>query len=670
MSVVGAIPRLSAPEAIAHWRSRRAEVVGATFAPKSTLTLSQWADKYRQLSADLGEPGQWRTSRVPYLREIMDAISDPRVSRVSVMKSARIGATQALDLNEIGYCVHQEPAPIIVALPTVEDARKFSSQLLQPMFSDTPVLAGKAEAQKSKKRRSTMLQMSFPGGGLQIIGTTSPRAMRMVHGRIIIKSEIDAWVGSSGDDGDPYHIIDKRADGYGNPKFIEESTPLVKESSRIEPAFLAGSQEYFLVPCPHCGEFQRLEWGGVEVNHGIKWEKHDDGSPNLDHVYYVCVNGCVIEETSKLGMIAAGEWRAKRPDRREHRSFHLNALVSPFPGARWPRLVDDFMKTEHHPEKIRTFVNTVLGETYVEQGRQADSDAVGLRREEGWWEATGAADLVEDRPVPAGAAVLGRSVDTQDDRLETAVWAWGAGEECWLIDWEILPGDPATQEPWTALDERLAKRYRHVSGRELIPRVTFIDAGGHHSKQVNSYCRSRQQRAVYSIFGATQQRAPILGKPTRNNAAKTIQYPIGVFAAKEALVTRLEKVETPGPGYIHLPPWLEDEQVHQLTAEKLIKIGEKRLFKKTRARNEMTDLWAYGLAALHKLGPKVIARLDKIAAQLLTPYTAPPVAPKAPGTTTADAPGESGEPRAVLRPRQPSRRPRRGFGGSDVSRGW
>jgi phage terminase large subunit GpA-like protein len=113
--------------------------------------------------------------------------------------------------------------------------------------------------------------------------------------------------------------------------------------------------------------------------------------------------GCVILEVEKNSMVARGEWIAMHPERTDHLSFHLNALVSPFDGARWPVLVDEWYKTERKPEKVRVFVNTVLGETYVEEGEQADGDTLTQRRDE----ARGGA---KKRPVPAGAAVLtGRS---------------------------------------------------------------------------------------------------------------------------------------------------------------------------------------------------------------------------------------------------------------------
>jgi phage terminase large subunit GpA-like protein len=233
----------------------------------------------------------------------------------------------------------------------------------------------------------------------------------------------------------------------------------------------------------------------------------------------------------------------------------------------------------------------------------------------------------------------------------------------------MLPGSPATPEPWNELDDLLDEEFVHATGHVLIPRVTFIDSGGHHSKEVNAYCRNRQKRGVFSVFGATLERAPIVGKATRNNNAKVIQYPIGSFAAKEALLARLKKIETPGPGYIHLPPSLPDEQLAQLTAEKLVVMGQKRVFKKTRARNEMTDLWVYALAALNKLGPKVMNRLGAIAERLAkTPP--PPRTPKSTDGAAAEAPVSVTAEVIMQRRRQRQGGRRRSGLGSDFGRGW
>lgn len=574
------------------------------------LSLSQWADKKRFLSADLGEPGPWRTGRVPYMRRIMDAVTDQRVREVSVMKPTRIGATQAIVLNSIGYYVDEEPSPIIVAFPTIADATKFSTQLLQPMFDDTPCLAGKLDAARSKKKRSTFLEKSFPGGTCQIIGTKSPRAMRMVHGRIILMSEIDAYEFSSGAEGAPDKILPKRADAYGNPKFIRESSPLYESSSRIKASVELGSMERFHSRCPHCREYQVLEWGGSKVAYGLKWERD---RPETAH--YVCKhNGCVVEETLKHQMTAPGEWVAEHPERTEHLSFYLNALVSPFPGARWQRLVEEWVGTKGKPEKLRVFVNTVLGETYKEEGAKVESKTL--------------ADRVEAyrAQVPMGVGKILRTVDVQDDRLETLVVGFGAEEELWPIEHEIIAGDPGIPEgakdsPWDMLTVVRARVYRHESGTELSPAITAIDLGGHHPKNVHAYARKHRTEKVFGIRGSTLgEGVPLISKQKYSNTGQAFYYTLGVFGAKEAIMKRLEKITEFGPGYIHIPDWMDREHIEQLTAEELItslKGGRpKREFVKRRARNEFLDLVTYAFCMIHALGPAAVRNLGAVSLEM------------------------------------------------------
>jgi len=67
--------------------------------PDPLLTISEWADTYRTLSQRASaEPGAWRTDRTPYLREIMDCLSQSSpVETVVLMKGAQVGGPLALD---------------------------------------------------------------------------------------------------------------------------------------------------------------------------------------------------------------------------------------------------------------------------------------------------------------------------------------------------------------------------------------------------------------------------------------------------------------------------------------------------------------------------------------------------------------------------------------------
>jgi phage terminase large subunit GpA-like protein len=104
--------------------------------PEVQLTVSAWSDAHRRLpKKSSAEPGPWRTERTPYLREIMDCLSTTsEVEEVVMMKAAQVGGSEAI-LNAIGYVIDHAPGPIIVVQPTVELAKRFSRQRLEPLVT-------------------------------------------------------------------------------------------------------------------------------------------------------------------------------------------------------------------------------------------------------------------------------------------------------------------------------------------------------------------------------------------------------------------------------------------------------------------------------------------------------------------------------------------------------
>lgn len=147
--------------------------IAKVMSPPPKLTVSQWADENRRLSAEASaEPGRWNIDRAPYQREIMDAISDVSIDTVVVMSSSQVGKTE-LVLNMIGYCVDYDPSPILVMQPTDGMAQAFSKDRLAPMIRDTPVLKGKISDAKSRDSENTILHKKFPGGHITIVGAQS-----------------------------------------------------------------------------------------------------------------------------------------------------------------------------------------------------------------------------------------------------------------------------------------------------------------------------------------------------------------------------------------------------------------------------------------------------------------------------------------------------------------
>jgi len=204
-------------------------------------------------------------------------------------------------------------------------------------------------------------------------------------------------------------------------------------------------------------------------------------------------------------------------------------------------------------------------------------------------------------------------VDVQDASLECLVIGWGIGEESWLLDRHVLPGDTSQAEPWRMLDEVLATTYRHASAARLPILASCIDSGGHRTSLVYDYCHRNAARRCYATIGRDGER-PIVSSPSPrrwgHGERQVPLYTIGVDAGKALLLGRLRVTEK-GRGYVHIPvaDWADDEMAAQLTSERLVTRFHKGVpesaWKKIRARNEMLDAYVLAYAALRLLNPKL-----------------------------------------------------------------
>jgi phage terminase large subunit GpA-like protein len=516
------------------------------------------------------------------------------------MWASQSGKTETLNCVA-GYFIDQDPAPILMLQPTEKMAEAWSKDRLAPMLRDTPRLKGKVSDARSRDSGNTILHKQFPGGHLTVAGSNSPASLASRPIRVLLLDEIDRYPPSAGAEGDPAAIAESRTSTFPNRKIIRVSSPTLK-GSPIEQAWDTSDQRWFYVPCPHCGHEQKLEFGGAKTTFGLKW---DQGQPET--VHYVCAAcAALIEEADKLLMLKNGRWIPDNPSSRIP-GFRLSALYSPF--FSWSRLIERWLRDKSDPLKLRTFVNTMLCEPWEEAGEGVTAHILQDRMEP-FPEENG------EKLVPAKAAVLTRAVDVQGDRLETVVYAWAEGEECWRVDFELIPGDPATAAPWDELSRMIAKTYKHELGSTMRCAATFIDSGGHHAKEAYEFARGRVRQRVFAIKGSSlQQGVPLLSKPTRNPSAKIIMYSVGSFTGKEVLMSRLAKVIEPGPGYIHLPHDIDPQHLDQFLNERVVTRFVKGRPVRAWVRsgpNEQIDMFVYALAALHSLGPNVFRRLGSI----------------------------------------------------------
>ena len=604
--------------------ARATALVSAMFAefmrPPADLTVSQWADRNRMLSGKASsEPGPWRTDRTPYLRQIMDDLSArSTVQEVVVMFAAQLGKSETGN-NWLGYIIDNEPGPVMIVQPTTDMAKRFSRQRITPMLEETPALRRKVRENRSRDDANTTLMKDFAGGVLVVSGANSAASLRSMPVRYLFLDEIDAYPLDVDGEGDPVALAEKRTSTFARKKVLKVSTPTTKDFSRIESAFDQSTAAHYHVACPHCGTPQVLEWG-TSKPHGLRWDKFEDGSPQLGTVRYVCAaHGCEIQEHQKPGMLAAGQWVTSRESSRPGKltGYHLNALYAPLGWVSWADLVQQFTEAAHAAKmgdisKLKTFTNTVLAETWEEQGDKIATHELARR--------------AEDYPlttVPWGGLVITGGVDTQGDRLEAYAWAVGRQTERWLVDHKVFYGDPALPEeqagsPWAMLTDWRRTPFVHASGATLSLSACCVDSGGHHTQQVYHYARRHQQDHrgghVIAIKGSSLANKPVLGKPTDvevNYKGQRLKrgarvWPVGTDTAKSIIYSQL-RVGQVGAGYVHFSRHTPSYVYDQLTAERLVTRyhkGRPKLewLKPTGRRNEALDCAVYSLAAEHYLG--------------------------------------------------------------------
>ena len=490
-----------------------AEIYGEAFdqglRPDPTLTVSEWADGHRRLSGKgASEPGPWRTSRAPYLKEIMDCLSPAsKIERVVFMKGAQIGGTECGN-NWIGYVIHHAPGPMLAVLPTVEMAKRNSKQRVDPLIEESEVLSKLVKPARSRDSGNTVLTKSFPGGLLAMTGASSAVGLRSMPVRYPFLDEIDGYPGDIDGEGDPVSLAEARTRTFARRKVLIVSTPTIKGVSRVEREYEASDQRRYFVPCPHCGHMQWLQF------ERLRWDK---GEPRTAH--YLCED-CdgVIHEHHKTRMLERGEWRATaKPEHDNNKTagFHISSLYSPIGWRSWAEIAAAWEVAQGNDAALKSVKNTDLGETWVETGEAPNWQRLYDRRET--W---------KPGVVPAGGLFLTAGADVQKDRIEVDVWAWGRGLESWLVDHVVIEGGPGDTNAWSELNLLLDRTWCHQAGAALRIAKLAIDTG-YEAPAVYGWARSAGFAQVVPVKGVEgfNRSSPVSG-PTyvdTNDAGKRLR---------------------------------------------------------------------------------------------------------------------------------------------------
>lgn len=618
-----------------------------SFAPSEDLWLDEWADLYRGLAQESSfEFGRWKTSRFPFGRRIMRCLSpQSRAKEVAWIKGAQVSATEIM-INWIMYIADVCPGPVMYIQGTDEAARDFSTQKLFAAINATPKVARTLGIEKEAAYVKSALRKGFPGGHLTLGGSRSPDLLRSKSLAFAAIDEEDTFPinigGVNRSQGSPIEMLKKRLSNFPFSKIFRASTPTIKETSTIEPAFLAGSQEYYYLPCPFCnpeadsfGSRFVLEW------RLIKWSKDAfdiDGQPK--EVWCTCpCCGERIFEYHKTWMLDHGIWLSSKGSECgelyevgdvRYPSFHISSFYSPLGFFSWNDAVRDWLQYDKTKDTalLQVIRNQCWGETWSAVGSDISYNLIQSRCEHYIREDTG--EVVD---VPSGGLVLTAGVDVQDDRLEVEVLASGRYDETWSVDYAVLYGptefigdrqflDPNTGQPtvWGLLADYLDRKWIHASGQEMPIECTLVDTGGHMGEQVHAFCRMFEHRRIYPSkgqYGWGKAKGFFTRPKRRTDRFKTLLFILYPDELKEFVYNCLS-IDTPGPGYCHFP----DTEAYGENYFKGLTIENKRtkmvngrtvLYweNPSGGRNEPLDCRCMALAARHIYG----ANLDRRAQQ-------------------------------------------------------
>lgn len=556
--------------------------------PPPRLRLSEWIEREVILPEGVSSlPGPVRLW--PFQREIADAIGDPMIERVTLVKPVRVGFTTLLT-SAVASFVANDPAPILCLLPTEADCRDYVVSDVEPIFSASPAVSAVLSGDIDETGRNTLMSRRFAGGSLKVVAAKAPRNLRRHNVRLLFIDEADGMDATN--EGSPILLAERRTLSFPDRKIVLGSTPVHDDTSHVLRSYARSDMRVFEVPCPSCGNFAEVMW------EHIVW---DEGEPQTAR--WRCPN-CAdeVEERHKGDMVAKGVWRATCPEVQGHAGFRMNALISLHANASWGKLALEFAGAKDDPVMLQTFVNTILGQGWRNDGEEMDEGGMIARAE------AFALDL-----IPAEVLALTVGVDVQHDRLELTYIGWTESGQMLVLAHRVIWGAFDADETWAELDTLLKERFAHALGGRMAIDATAIDAGdGTSMHRVTDFCRSRTQRKIFAIKGAAGNRPVIerAGSKTKTGARLWI---VGVDTVKAQLFARLPRASSIRFSDTLPPVWYEQVASERAVVRYTRGQPVRNFVRIPGRRAEALDCTAYAFAARNLVNINPDARRAELA---------------------------------------------------------
>jgi phage terminase large subunit GpA-like protein len=523
-----------------------ADIIQSADVPLSNILPSAWVEENVVMGPPF--PGPYRYTKTPYCREIIDRLAPDNDARVvAVIKGMQIGVSAGVIIPGLCYIIKEAPGNTYFTVGAPDLINK-SVEKLDLMIDNAGLrsyIKPQVQRVRAQKSGDTNTKKDFVGGFINITTPNNHKEWRDVSLRYGFIDDFEAAKAASKESGSTRKLIEGRFAAYADThKIFYISTPEQKVTSNIEPAFLLGDQRKYMIPCPCCGSFIELRWTIEREGRigGVTWKTDESNKLIPGSVGYTCQEcGEFFDDTNKDDLLNAGHWQpTAEPSKPGYYSYHISSLYAPLGMYDWEHYVNDWL--EAHPigqprneALYKTFVNTVLGETYEALSEAPKATAI-MRNVRDYEICT----IPEKMSIADGngkivlvtcAADMNGVVD--DCRLDYEIVAWAeSGARYSLAHGSIgtfIPRENSLKhkedrEKWTyeehkersvwpELEKILATQFPTDTGRKMPIWITGLDCG-HYSNYAYAYI-DKTNRHVVGLKGDKEDKNIAFGVDVR-----------------------------------------------------------------------------------------------------------------------------------------------------------
>lgn len=430
-------------------------------------------------------PGPFRSENSPWIREVMEAIVDPKIRLVSIIAAVQSSKTTSPELT-LCYIIANLPGPCLWLDQTDEDAKDESESRLQKLFESCEPVKKLFPKNKNKQRNCTI---HFSNGmTLWLLGAYNKTNLQRRSIRWLFGDETWRWpVG---------HMAEAEArttafGWLGKCVFMSQGG---EENDDTHRKFETTDMREWHYKCPKCGKYIPYKWENIEWDDDSKDENGEYDFSKINHSTALKCPECgeYFEDSDRMRRILNkdGKFIALNPNAsKENVGFHWNALAS----MSWGKLAELYLRAKIAARKgdsslLQQFYQKRLALAWREfaEDYRLEIASGSYNSGDAWDEEAGFNKLGEIIAPPFAengviAPLRIMSVDVQMNCFYLVVRAWsinGSSRLLWhekVLTWEDI--------------EEIQKRFR------ILDNLVFVDAG-YNSFEVYKHCGERNWIAL------------------------------------------------------------------------------------------------------------------------------------------------------------------------------